>query len=76
MQCNGMSGSLHEQLHRAWLRSDLSLEQLRAKANVECSADSLSRKLRGKQVLSTEEAEALAAAMLVVVTTGRRRKAA
>jgi hypothetical protein len=63
MQCNGMPLPLHEQLHGAWERSGWSLEQLRLKAMLDCSADSLSRKLRGKQVLSTAEAESLATAL-------------
>jgi hypothetical protein len=56
---------LHEQLRTAWESSDLSLEQLRDRAGVECSADSLSRKLRGKQPLTTREAELLARALVV-----------
>jgi transcriptional regulator with XRE-family HTH domain len=57
--------SLHEQLRTAWEASGLSLEQLRDRAGVECSADSLSRKLRGKQPLTTREAELLALALTV-----------
>ena len=76
MQCYAMSESLHEQLHRAWERSEMSLETLRSRAALECSADSLSRKLRGKQVLSTSEAEALAVALDKKVSYDGRRKVA
>lgn len=58
-----MSTLAHEQIRDAWEASGLSLDQLREKAGVACSADSLSRKLRGKQPMSTFEAAALAKAL-------------
>lgn len=54
----------------------MSLDELCAKANLDCSADSLSRKLRGKQVLTVDEADAIAGVFDKRVTVGRRRKAA
>ena len=54
----------------------MSLDELVEKAKLDCSADSLSRKLRGKQVLSTDEASAIAGVYEKRVTVGRRRKAA
>jgi hypothetical protein len=54
----------------------MSLEALREKAKLECSADSLSRKLNGKQALYAEEIEALAGVFEREVRIGRRRKAA
>jgi len=39
------------------------LEKLRRDAGLECSADSLSRKLAGKQPLTTVEAECIARAL-------------
>lgn len=51
----------------------MSLKELRQAAGLVCSADSLSRKLRGKQVLSIEEADAIAAVFNRKVTMARRR---
>ena len=51
---------LRTQLHDAWRQSGLTLEQLRDKAALKTTIVSLSRKLRGKQSLRTEEWEALA----------------
>jgi len=72
--------SIASQLHQAWLRQGDALEDLRVAAGLECSADSLSRKLRGKQILTTEEAEHLAQALDTTITwtparRGRRRAA-
>lgn len=55
--------SLADQLRGAWKRSGLTLERLRRLAALDCSADSLSRKLSGNQILTTAEAEALALAL-------------
>ncbi len=71
-----MRAPLHEQLRRAWERSDLTLDELVDRAQLECCADSLSRKLRGKQTMSTLEAEALAMAMKERVVAGPRKKRA
>ncbi len=49
------------------------LEELRVAANLECSADSLSRKLAGKQILTTEEAERIADAMGIKIVWPPRR---
>lgn len=54
---------LTSQLREAWIASGLTQEALRLKARLECSADSLCRKLAGKQVMTTGEAEQLAAAL-------------
>ncbi len=52
--------SIAQQLRDAWDVSKLSLEELRVGAGLAVSVDSISRKLAGKQVLSTDEAEAIA----------------
>lgn len=50
----------------------MSLEQLRERAGVACSANSLSRKLRNKQPMSTGECELLARALdVVLIVDGR-----
>jgi len=51
------------QLREARLAADMELEELRRAAGLDCSADSLSRKLAGKQILTTDEAERLARAL-------------
>lgn len=61
---------LHEQLRQAWERSGWSLAELAEKSGVACGENSLSRKLRGKQPLSTIECEQLATTLGVVVIGG------
>jgi hypothetical protein len=70
-----MALSLHQQLHAAWQKSEKSLPELGRMAGISCSAVSLSRKLRGLQVMSTSECEALSRALGLSVRTAARRKA-
>lgn len=56
----GVTRPIAQQLRDAWKHSEYTLEQLREGAGLDISTDSLSRKLAGKQVLATEEAEAIA----------------
>lgn len=51
------------QLRQARLDRGMQLEQLVRDAGLACSADSLSRKLNGKQPLTTDEAEHVARAL-------------
>jgi len=67
--------SLHEQLQAAFAKSGMTLEQLLATAGLDIDTSSLSRKLSGKQLMRTDECEALAAALRVVVKTGARSAA-
>lgn len=62
--------SLADQLRAAWEASELTLDQLLARAGLDMTRVSLSRKLRGEQILTTEECEALALALGVEVSTG------
>lgn len=55
--------TLASQLHQAWLESGITHAQLCELAKLDCSPDSLSRKLRGKQPLTTTEAEGIAKAL-------------
>lgn len=66
------------QLREAWIASGLTLPELAQRARLTFGADNLSRKLAGKQVLSTDDAEALADALGVTLTRApaRRRRAA
>ena len=66
-----MARSLQKQLLDAYTKSGLTFGELRRLANLECSEDSVSRKLRGRQVMFTREAEAIAKALRVEVSTGR-----
>lgn len=61
--------SIHGQLHAAWQASDLTLRELLDRSQLSLTIVSLSRKLRGLQVMSTSEASALAHALGVVVST-------
>lgn len=72
------SPPIHEQLRAAWIASGLTLETLRERAGLEYGAHNLSRKLAGKQVLTTDEAERLADALTLTLlwAPGRRRRAA
>lgn len=67
--------SIHGQLHQAWQASDLTLRELLAKSGLPLTIVSLSRKLRGLQVMSTAEASLLAAALGVVVSTSNQAAA-
>jgi transcriptional regulator with XRE-family HTH domain len=73
-----MTTSLAEQLRSARLERGIELEELRQKARLTCTADSLSRKLAGKQILTTVEAESLAKALDVTLVwaPGRARRRA
>lgn len=62
-----MTTSIAEQLRVARLARGILLEDLCARAELACSADSLSRKLAGKQPLTTVEAELIAKALDVTV---------
>jgi transcriptional regulator with XRE-family HTH domain len=64
---------LREQLHTAWKESGLTLVQLLEKSGLDVTFVSLSRKLRGKQMLSADECEALARALGVELAAGKRR---
>lgn len=70
--------TLASQLRQAWLDSEWTLARLCERARLGCSADSLCRKLAGKQPLSTDEAEALSRALgrRLVFPVGRRGAAA
>lgn len=70
--------SLATQLRGAWIASGLSLPELARRAELDFGADNLSRKLAGKQVLSTDDAEAIAGALGVTLKFAptRRRRAA
>lgn len=75
-----MAKSIQEQLHDAYkakVESEgMTLLELKRLADLKCSADSLSRKLRGTQSLRSPEIEALARALRVQVVTGKDIKAA
>lgn len=66
------------QLREAWTASGLSLPEILQRAGLDYGADNLSRKLAGKQVLSTSDAEAIADALGVALVRmpARRRRAA
>lgn len=71
---------LHEQLRRAWEDSDLTLEQIRDRLSPDAresigTIPSLSRKLNGKQIMTTTEAEALARVLKLKIGTGNERRA-
>lgn len=75
---SSQSPSIHEQLREAWIASGLTLEALRERAGLVYGAHNLSRKLAGKQVLTTDDAERLADALTLTLVwaPGRRRRAA
>lgn len=68
--------TIASQLRDARLEEGLQLEELRDAAGLACTADSLCRKLAGKQILTTSEAEALAQALgrEIVWTPARRTR--
>jgi len=59
--------SLPEQIRDAWKSSGIELVELIQRSGLDTSASSLSRKLRGEQVMTTEECQALAAALGVTL---------
>lgn len=65
--------TIREQLRLARLAQGVHLEELRRKSRIGCSADSICRKLAGKQVLSIEEAEQLAKGLDLAITCAPRR---
>lgn len=66
-----MARTIDQQLLDAFRERGITLGALRKLADLKCSEDSVSRKLRGTQVLFTREAEAMAKALRVRVTFGR-----
>jgi len=70
-----MPKSIQQQLLAAYTAKvegeGLTLLELKRLADLKCSADSLSRKLRGTQSLRSYEIEAIARALRVEVTAGR-----
>jgi hypothetical protein len=75
-----MARNLQQQLLDAYTarkeRDGLTLDELIRLSRLDCSPDSLSRKLRGEQSLRSWEIEKLATALRVVVTTGKAAPAA
>lgn len=67
---------LREQLREAWQSSGKSLPELVQAAGLDCTADSLSRKLSGNQSLRLDEACALVKALGKQLTITRRKRAA
>lgn len=65
-----------EQLLRAWEESGLTLVQIIERAGLSMTCSSLSRKLRGEQVLTVREAKSLADLFGVQITIGKRKRAA
>lgn len=55
--------SLPEQIRDAWKSSGIELVELIQRSGLDTSPSSLSRKLRGEQVMTTDEAQALARAL-------------
>ncbi len=70
-----MATPISSQLQQAWQRSELTHEQLRQRAGLKCTADSLCRKLSGKQILTTTEAELLAQALDYEIAWSPKRRA-
>lgn len=74
-----MARTLQQQLFDAYearVKSDgLTLDELIRLADMKCSPDSLSRKLRGTQSLRSYEIEALATALRVEVKAGKAKAA-
>jgi hypothetical protein len=62
---------IHRQLMDAYEAKGLTWDELIRLADLKCSADSISRKLRGKKSLRSREIEALAKALRIQVTTGQ-----
>ena len=74
-----MALSLQRQLSDAYYarkrRDGLTFDELLRLSKLDISTDSLSRKIRGKQVLYDGEIEALAVALRIEVRAGRREVA-
>lgn len=74
------STPLATQLSEVRRAKGIELEDLRQRAGLKCSADSLSRKLRGKQPMAMTEAERIAQALdhefVLVWKTGAAGRAA
>lgn len=68
--------SADEQLLHVVESSGLTLDEVIRRAGLPITKASLSRKLRGQQVFSLDEADAVAGVFDRKVTIGRRRKAA
>ena len=66
-----MAKTIQQQLADAFEDRGLTLLELKRLAALDCSPDSLSRKLRGLQSLRSTEIEAIAKALRVQVTTGK-----
>jgi hypothetical protein len=66
-----MSKPIHRQLLEAVEAQGLTWDQVIRLAALKCSADSISRKLRGKQSLRAKEIESLAKALRIQVVAGR-----
>lgn len=68
--------TIASQLRDARLEKNIQLEELRLAAGLGCSADSLCRKLNGKQILTTVEAESLAQVLghEIIWTPARRAR--
>ena len=64
------------QLLKAWEGSGMTLEEVIRRTGLKLTKSSLSRKLRGQQVLNTDEVQLLADLFGKTVKIGRRRKAA
>lgn len=62
-----MQRTLREQLLDAFQAQDLTFRELLRRSKLECSEESLARKLRGEQSLRSQEVEAIAGALNVVV---------
>jgi transcriptional regulator with XRE-family HTH domain len=61
------------QLRQARLRRGMTLAELRRQAGIGCSAISLGRKLSGKQILTTDEAQELARVLQVKLVWASER---
>lgn len=65
-----MAKPIHRQLLEAYESRGLTWDELIRLANLKCSADSISRKLRGEQSLRSWEIEKIAKALRVQVVAG------
>jgi hypothetical protein len=64
--------TLAEQIRDAYEASTLTLDEIKERSGLDIDRASLSRKLRVKQKLWTDECEALAKVFKVVVSAGKR----
>lgn len=67
---------LREQLRQEWIRSGLSLPELIKKSGIDCSVESMSRKLSGQQTLRLDEAVSLVRALGFELRLKSRKRAA